>query len=41
FPPARPGHGMVGSGMFILNPPWGTEGEDARLSETFGRIAPQ
>ena len=31
FPPARPGHGMVGSGMFIINPPWGVEDEAARL----------
>lgn len=31
FPPARPGHGMVGSGMFILNPPWGLENEAQRL----------
>ena len=23
FPPARPGHAMVGSGMFVVNPPWG------------------
>lgn len=23
FPPARPGHGMVGSGLFVLNPPYG------------------
>lgn len=25
FPPARPGHGMIGSGMYIINPPWGWE----------------
>lgn len=25
FPPARPGHGMVGSGMFVINPPYGLE----------------
>lgn len=24
FPPAREGHGMTGSGLFVLNPPWGT-----------------
>jgi len=35
FPPAREGHGMVGSGMFILNPPWGLEGEAQRLSRLF------
>ena len=23
FPPAREGHGMIGSGMVVLNPPWG------------------
>lgn len=22
FPPARPGHGMVGSGLVVVNPPW-------------------
>ncbi|WP_210527087.1 23S rRNA (adenine(2030)-N(6))-methyltransferase RlmJ [Rubellimicrobium arenae] len=22
FPPARPGHGMEGSGLFTVNPPW-------------------
>ncbi len=26
FPPAREGHGLVGSGMFVVNPPWGSEG---------------
>ncbi|MDI3334955.1 23S rRNA (adenine(2030)-N(6))-methyltransferase RlmJ [Defluviimonas aestuarii] len=35
FPPAREGHGMVGSGMFILNTPFGTEGEADRLSAVF------
>ncbi len=23
FPPSRPGHGMVGSGLFVINPPYG------------------
>jgi 23S rRNA (adenine2030-N6)-methyltransferase len=23
FPPARPGHGMIGSGLFMVNPPYG------------------
>ena len=23
FPPARPGHGMIGSGLYVINPPWG------------------
>lgn len=31
FPPARPGHGMVGSGILTINPPWGVEDEAARL----------
>lgn len=32
FPPARPGHGMVGSGMFVINPPFGLESEAHRLA---------
>ena len=32
FPPAREGHGMVGSGLFVLNAPWGFEAEAARLA---------
>jgi 23S rRNA A2030 N6-methylase RlmJ len=24
FPPVRTGHRMTGSGMFVVNPPWGT-----------------
>ena len=32
FPPARAGHGMVGSGMFVINPPYGLEDEAARLA---------
>ena len=35
FPPARKGHGMIGSGMLILNPPYGLETESARLSACF------
>jgi 23S rRNA (adenine2030-N6)-methyltransferase len=31
FAPARPGHGMGGSGMFILNPPYGLHAEAARI----------
>ena len=41
FPPAREGHGMVGSGMFILNPPFGLDDEASRLSAIFDRSAPQ
>lgn len=38
FGPARPGHRMVGSGMFILNAPFGTSDEAARLSTLFARL---
>jgi len=40
FPPAREGHGLIGSGMFIVNPPWGTEAESARLTALFQTLAP-
>lgn len=32
FPPARPGHGMVGSGLFVVNPPFGLADEGARIA---------
>ena len=38
FPPAREGHGMIGSGMFVLNPPWGLEGEAQRLQRLFATL---
>ncbi|MEW9918923.1 23S rRNA (adenine(2030)-N(6))-methyltransferase RlmJ [Marimonas sp. MJW-29] len=38
FPPARPGHGMVGSGLFIINPPFGTEAEAQRLAAKFSKL---
>ena len=38
FPPARDGHGMVGSGMFIVNTPYGTEAEADRLGQLFARL---
>jgi 23S rRNA (adenine2030-N6)-methyltransferase len=38
FPPAREGHGMIGSGMFILNAPWGIEDEARRLTKKFKAI---
>lgn len=31
FAPVREGHGMVGSGMFVVNPPWGAADEAARI----------
>lgn len=35
FPPVRAGHGMIGSGMFVLNAPYGTEAECASLNAVF------
>lgn len=31
FPPAREGHRMVGSGLFVIRPPWGLEEEARRV----------
>ena len=33
FAPARPGHGMIGSGLFVVNPPWGLAAEAAKLAQ--------
>jgi len=38
FPPAREGHGMVGSGIMIVNAPWGLDGELAELSAKFATL---
>lgn len=38
FPPAREGHGMVGSGLFIVNPPYRLEAELAHLSAHFAAL---
>ncbi|WP_025061499.1 23S rRNA (adenine(2030)-N(6))-methyltransferase RlmJ [Sulfitobacter guttiformis] len=38
FAPARPGHGMVGSGMFVLNPPYGLSQEAKRLAADYNRL---
>ena len=38
FPPARPGHGMVGSGLFVINPPHGLDAEAARLSALYAGL---
>jgi len=37
FPPVREGHRMVGSGLFIVNPPWGLADETTRISRIFNR----
>ncbi len=38
FPPAREGHRMVGSGLFVVNPPYGIGDELARLSGLFAAL---
>jgi 23S rRNA (adenine2030-N6)-methyltransferase len=38
FAPARDGHGMIGSGLCVINPPWGLAGEAARLQDLFKRL---
>lgn len=35
FPPARPGHRMIGSGLFVINAPYGFQEEAMRLSSLF------
>jgi 23S rRNA (adenine2030-N6)-methyltransferase len=35
FRPARPGHGMVGSGIFFVNAPFGIEAEARRLAALY------
>ena len=37
FPPARPGHRMVGSGLFVVNPPWGLDAAARDLAAIFPR----
>ncbi|PYG28043.1 23S rRNA (adenine(2030)-N(6))-methyltransferase RlmJ [Pelagimonas varians] len=39
FPPAREGHGMIGSGMFVINPPWGLAEFTNTLSKRFSKLA--
>ena len=35
FPPAKEGHGMVGSGLFMLNPPFGIETAATKIGGLF------
>ena len=37
FPPARDGHGMVGSGLFVLNPPFGLDAAAATVAAAIAR----
>ncbi|WP_149588019.1 23S rRNA (adenine(2030)-N(6))-methyltransferase RlmJ [Tabrizicola flagellatus] len=39
FPPAREGHRMEGSGLFIVNPPYGLAGELAAITSRFARLS--
>lgn len=39
FPPAREGHGMVGSGLFLVNPPFAAAEEAAALDRLFAAVA--
>ena len=38
FPPARPGHGMTGAGMALVNAPFGLDAEAARLKGLFATL---
>lgn len=38
FPPARPGHGMIGSGLFVVNPPFGLQAEARALAAKFNTL---
>lgn len=38
FAPARPGHGMIGSGLFVINPPYGMADEAKTLSQKFDAL---
>ncbi|KIC27620.1 23S rRNA (adenine(2030)-N(6))-methyltransferase RlmJ [Leisingera sp. ANG-M6] len=39
FPPVREGHRMVGSGMFVVNAPYGAAEEAARISALFDAVS--
>ncbi|SHI60043.1 23S rRNA (adenine(2030)-N(6))-methyltransferase RlmJ [Wenxinia saemankumensis] len=39
FPPAREGHRMIGSGLAVINPPFGLADEAARLAARFAALA--
>jgi 23S rRNA (adenine2030-N6)-methyltransferase len=38
FPPARDGHRMVGSGLFMINAPYGIDQELKRLTQRFNAL---
>ncbi|MGV8953967.1 MAG: 23S rRNA (adenine(2030)-N(6))-methyltransferase RlmJ [Cypionkella sp.] len=39
FPPVREGHRMEGSGLFIVNPPYGMDEEAARIEAIFKQLS--
>ena len=38
FPPAREGHRMIGTGLFVVNPPFGLDAEMAQITAMFARL---
>ena len=38
FPPVRQGHRMVGSGMVVINPPWGMSDEAQRVKSLLAQV---
>lgn len=38
FPPARPGHGLLGSGLFVVNPPYGWTDAATGLGHRFAAL---
>ncbi|MEO0634706.1 MAG: 23S rRNA (adenine(2030)-N(6))-methyltransferase RlmJ, partial [Pseudomonadota bacterium] len=38
FPPARKGHGMIGSGLFVIRPPFGLADRAAALKRHFDAL---
>lgn len=38
FPPARPGHGLLGSGLYVVNPPYGWAKAAAELARRFATV---
>jgi 23S rRNA (adenine2030-N6)-methyltransferase len=38
FDSIRPGHGLVGSGVYVVNAPYGTETEAANLTKLFAGL---
>jgi 23S rRNA (adenine2030-N6)-methyltransferase len=39
FPPVRDGHRMEGSGLFVVNPPFGLDVECAAITRRFATLS--